>query len=150
LVAWAVRQHPGHLADRLLPLGASLVAGAWLACWISGVAYGPETSAWWGLPAVDEQGLFLRRVPVQALGALAGLAWFALLEAGQRMLNQLPAGSCAGLWLLGTGLCSFGLSYLRADAAQHMAGLRLDAWGALGVAGLSILALFGAWLARHR
>ena len=150
LVAWVIRQHPGLMADRLLPLGAALVAGAWLACWVSGVAYGSETSAWWGLPAMDEQGLVLKRVPVQALGALAGLAWFVQLETGQKTLSQLPAGSSAAIWLLGTALCMFGLSYLRADSIQLLSGLRLDAWGSLGVAGLALLALLGAWLVRRR
>jgi phosphatidylglycerol:prolipoprotein diacylglycerol transferase len=150
LAAWAFHQHPGRLADRLLPLGTALVAAGWLACWVSGAGYGGETNAWWGLPSADEQGLYAQRVPVQALGALAALAWFALLDAGQERLARLPAGSSAAAWLLGTALCLFGLSFLRADPTRLLDGLRLDAWGALGAALLAVIGLAGAWLARQR
>lgn len=152
VVSWAIRQHPGKVSDRLLPLGATLVAGAWLACWISGAAYGPETNTWWGLPSVDEQGLYAQRVPTQLIGVLAALALYAGLEAMQgpgRLLTRLPAGSAASLWLLGTALSLYGLSYLRVDPAQLLAGLRLDAWGALAVAALAVICFVCAWLARR-
>ena len=150
LVSLLIHQHPGKVADRLLPLGAALVAGAWLACWISGAAYGRETSAWWGLPSADELGFYARRFPVQALGVLAALAWYALLESRQSLFDRLPAGSAASLWLLGTALSLFGLSFLRGDPARIVGSLRLDALGDLATILLAVLCLTSIWVARQR
>lgn len=150
LVSLVVHQHPGKVADHLLPLGAALVAGAWLACWISGAAYGSQTNAWWGLPSTDELGFFARRVPVQALGVLAALAWYALLESRQNMLAQLPPGSTSTAWLIGTALVLFGLSFMRGDPAPILAGLRLDAWVDLAVVTFALACLFGILITRQR
>lgn len=153
LSAWLAGRQPGRSADLLLPLGAALSAAAWLACWLDGAAYGAQSPAWWALPAGDEWGLYARRFPTQLLGALLALGWYALLEAGQgagRPLNRLPEGGLAAVWLLGSGLSLFGLALLRGDPAQLWAGLRLEAWAALGVCLLALLGLGWAWLAARQ
>jgi phosphatidylglycerol:prolipoprotein diacylglycerol transferase len=138
------RQSLGKLADGLIPLAATLVIAAWLGCWLEGCAYGPVTSGWWGLPASDEWGKITLRFPTQLLGAVLALATFWLLEYGPDILDRgdenVP-GHTAGLGLVMLALEIFGLSFLRADPALYWAGMRLDAWAALGFALVGILAL---------
>ncbi len=129
----------GPLADGLLPLLGSLSIAAWLGCWSDGSAYGAPSSAWYALPAVDEWGALAPRLPVQLLGALFSLLLFIALEQAQAWLHR--PGLAASLGLVGWGLAFFGLSFLRADQAQTWLGLRLDAWGALGIAAVGMLGM---------
>jgi phosphatidylglycerol:prolipoprotein diacylglycerol transferase len=138
---------PGPLADGLLPLLGSLSIAAWLGCWIDGSAYGHPTTAWYALPASDEWGAVAGRLPVQLLGALLTLIVFVGLEQARGRYRQ--PGMVAGLGLLGWAMIFFGLSFLRADPAQAWQGLRLEAWGALGVAGVGLASLL-VGLLRYR
>jgi phosphatidylglycerol:prolipoprotein diacylglycerol transferase len=134
----------GPLADGLLPLLGTLSIAAWLGCWSDGTAYGASSTTWVALPAADEWGEVALRLPVQLLGALLALALFAGLEQVRGRLRS--PGLAAILGILGWAFILFGLSFLRADPAQQCLGLRLEAWGALGVAGVGLAGLVGLLL----
>jgi phosphatidylglycerol:prolipoprotein diacylglycerol transferase len=129
----------GPLADGLLPLLGMLTIAAWLGCWADGSAYGAPSTAWYALPARDEWGAQAARFPVQLLGALLSLTLFIGLEQARSHLRR--PGLEASLGWLGVALILFGLSFLRADPAQIWLGLRLDAWGALGIAAIALPAI---------
>jgi prolipoprotein diacylglyceryltransferase len=130
----------GIVADSLLPLLASMTVVSWLSCWLAGVAYGPLSNAWWGLPARDEWGTVAPRLPLQFLGALLSVGLFASLEMSRERWKF--AGRAAALGLLGLALQLFALSFLRADPAPLWRGLHPDAWGAIGLGFLSLILLF--------
>lgn len=134
-----VNQSVGALGDMLLPLAATTTVASWMGCWLDGCAYGSLSEGWWGIRARDEWGLMLPRVPVQVMGALLTVALFWAIE---RISDRLPVpGQAAGLALLGIALELFGLSFLRADPIPYWRGMRLDAWGALVLAGAAALYL---------
>ena len=137
LSVWRNRQPWGKVADALLPLMVVITVAAWLACWSAGCFYGKPTDAWWGMPARDDWGVVASRLPVQLWGAIASLVLFWAID---RSRNWLTApGEAAHLALFSLALVVFGLSFLRADPIQIWSGLRLDAWGWLGLAGFAFL-----------
>jgi prolipoprotein diacylglyceryltransferase len=127
----------GTLADALLPLAGTLTIAAWVGCWLDACSYGLPSDAWWALPSGDEWGVIVNRVPVQLLGALATLLVIWLLDWGGRRLPVRGTGAALGLF--GVSAMLFGLSYLRADPTPIWNGLRLDAWGAVGLMAFSSL-----------
>lgn len=129
----------GPLADGLLPLLGTLSIAAWLGCWSDGTAYGAPSSAWYALPAVDEWGALTPRLPVQLIGALLSLLLFIGLEQAQARLRRPGLAACLGL--VGWGVILVGLSFWRADPAQVWMGLRLEAWGASGVAAVGLVGM---------
>jgi hypothetical protein len=132
------------LAEALLPLATTVSVLVWLACWLDGVAYGPATTAWWGLPARDEWGTLALRVPLQFLGAALTLGLLGLVDAAtpeRRRLRKQVKLTPALLWAAGFSGVMLGLSFLRADPAPTWYGLRLDAWAALFLLGVSLAAL---------
>lgn len=123
--------HVGVLADMLLPLAGTMTVTAWLGCWMDRCGYGWPSTAWWALPAHDEWGVLAGRIPVQLLGALSTLILIWLLD---RSSTRLPVkGMSASLGLFGISAMIFTLSYLRADPTPIWYGLRLEAWGAIGL-----------------
>lgn len=140
------RYEPGELADALLPLLATVGGATWLGCWLEGCAYGALWNAWGGLPAPDESGATVSRLPLQLLGALLLVGWVAFLD---RRRRQARPGMAAALGFLGISLELLALSFLRADPGFYWQGLRLDAWGALVLAFLS-LAVFLFISLQHR
>ena len=81
--------------------------------------------------------MITNRVPVQLIGALATLILIWLLDWGGQ---RLPAhGTGAVLGLFGVSAVLFGLSYLRTDPTPIWNGLRLDAWGSLGLMAFSTI-----------
>ncbi len=117
-----------RLADWLYPLIPPLAIGAWLGCWLTGVAYGPQLPAgtWWAVQAIDEAGVIAPRMPLQLGAALALAVFYFLMET----LTPLPRPSG---WLssLGTSwlvLVSLVASFLRTDPVPLWNGLRLDTW----------------------
>lgn len=137
----------GWLADRLYPLLPPLAITAWLGCWQAGVAYGfraPE-GAWWGVPAVDENGEMLLRWPVQLAAALSLLFFFALLE--RRFKPLRPPGRLSGLALTGLLLHLVAVSLLRADPSPTWNGLRVDLWAAIIYLALYLTFLILSFLA---
>lgn len=137
--AIALRTSIGRLADVFLPLLTSITVAAWLACWLTGSAYGHHVEAWWGIPARDEWGTVSQRFPVQLLGALGTVALFWVTE---RLRPSLPhAGQAAGLNWLGLSLLILGLSFLRADPAPSWSGLRPETWGGIGLLTMALIGL---------
>jgi hypothetical protein len=117
-----------------------------MGCWFQACSYGFPSNAWWMLPSGDEWGVIAPRVPVQILGALATLLMIWLLDWGGR---RLPVrGASAAMGLFGISAVLFGLSYLRADPTPIWNGLRLDAWGAVGLmifSGFLVVVLLLYW-----
>jgi prolipoprotein diacylglyceryltransferase len=150
LYARLQRVHLGALLDGLFPLAALIVVGAWMACWLNGYAYGPQSSAWWAVPARDEWGMMAPRLPVQPLGALVSLGVLWLVDrlrkrysSPQEVDTDQPAiqpGLIAIFGYFCLSLEVFVLSFLRADPTPIWAGLRLDTWSALGFTLLTGLA----------
>lgn len=138
----------GPLIDGLLPLLGTISIAAWLGCWLDGSAYGAPSNAWYALPGGDEWGTVEPRVPVQLFGALLTLLLFAGLEQARSSLHR--PGLAGSLGLLGWAAVLFGLSFLRADPAQVWQWLRLEAWGAVGVAGLGVVSLAAVLLSKER
>ena len=120
-------------ADALLPLGTTQAIMGWL----MGSAYGQSLP--WGLPFADEFGNFASRWPVQLIGVTLTLAVFIPLDYTRPRLS--PQGLAASLWLLGQAIIFLMLSFMRADPIPAWYGLRLEAWGAMIVAGIAILCL---------
>jgi hypothetical protein len=71
-----------------------------------------------------------------------------LLDWGQTRLHR--NGLAAALALLGLSLELFGLSFLRADPAPLWNGVRLEAWAALGFAGIAGVAIIITSLQRNQ
>ncbi len=121
----------GLLADTLQPLVGSITLASWLGCWLGTCSYGPPSAAWFALPARDEWGVMASRVPVQVMGAALTLLITWLIDwAGRRVR---VAGLSASIGVFGIAGVLFALSYLRADPVPIWHGLRLEAWGALGL-----------------
>ena len=137
----------GLLTDRLVPLAISLSVSGWLACWLEGCAYGPESSAWYAIPAWDEWSVMGDRFPTQLLGALLTIGLYSLLQILTPRL--IDPGQPTSTTLLGLGVINYGLTYLRADPMLIWNGLRLDAWAGLGFALLGLVSLIVIW-ARSR
>lgn len=129
----------GPFADALLPLAGTLAIAAWMGCWLDACSYGAPSNAWWALPSGDEWGVIANRVPVQLIGAIATLIVIWLLDWGGRHLPIHGTGAVLGLF--GTSAVLFGLSYFRADPTPIWNGLRVDAWGSLGLMAFSALSV---------
>jgi phosphatidylglycerol---prolipoprotein diacylglyceryl transferase len=128
----------GALSDGLLPMLPGLVVFTWLGCWMAGAGYGlPMTASEAGsLPAIDENGITLNRVPVQLLSALLLALLFFLLEF---IYQPVHSGQRSALSLVCLGTINFGSSFLRADPAPIWSGLRLDGWASLALAAAGLL-----------
>ncbi len=129
----------------LFPLLPPVAVSAWLACWVTGVAYGsPVTSSFIALLARDEWGVYLGRFPLQLVGALLSLVLFALIESWSG-LNRQPWRKFS-LGVLAAVLPATGLSFLRADSTPLWAGLRPDTWGFLCLSLVAFLLLASSFL----
>lgn len=118
------------LVEELIPLAGLIVVSSWLGCWLSGCAYGEEWLSVLAVPARDEWGRVLNRVPVQLSGALIGLVWMWGLESLGKPRSNVN-GRTAAIAILTLGLQFGGLFFLRADPSVQFLGLRGDIWGAL-------------------
>jgi phosphatidylglycerol:prolipoprotein diacylglycerol transferase len=146
IISWVWRKPLGLLADTLFPLAGTLAIAAWMGCWLGGCSYGVAADIWWALPSRDEWGVVASRVPVQLIGAAATLLIIWLLDTVGRRLPVRGMGAMLGL--LGLSAVLFGLSYLRIDPTPIWRGLRLEAWGALGLmilSGLTVVVLLAYW-----
>jgi phosphatidylglycerol:prolipoprotein diacylglycerol transferase len=136
----------GELADLLLPLAGTMTITAWMGCWMDRCGYGINSNAWWALPARDEWGVLADRIPVQLIGAISTLMLIWLLD---RSGKRLPVkGMSASIGLFGLSAVVFALSYLRADPIPIWNGLRLEAWGAIGLmifSSLTVVVLLFNW-----
>ena len=141
----------GKLADTLLPLAGILTIAAWLGCWVDSCGYGLASDMWWALPGRDEWGVLTNRVPVQLMGAIITLVLIWLLDwAGKRL--PIP-GLNAAIGLFGMSAVIIALSFLRADPTPIWNGLRLEAWGAIGLmifAIFAVVVLLSRWKIRKK
>lgn len=128
-VSWRIPV--GKLADAMLPLAGTIAVAAWMGCWLGGCSYGMASSSWWAITVRDELGVTVKRFPVQLAGALLTLMLVWGLDWASRFLPIRGMGAAIGLF--GLSAVVFGLSYLRSDPMPVWRGLRLDAWGALGL-----------------
>ncbi len=141
----------GLLADVYLPLAGMLTMSAWLGCWVNGCSYGAQSQAWWALPSRDEWGVVSPRMQVQLMAAFLTLLYFLWLERLHKKLPQPGLGALLGLLGISAGIFFF--SFLRADPAPVISGLRLEAWGALGLiipSGISAVVLLLRWKLGHK
>jgi phosphatidylglycerol:prolipoprotein diacylglycerol transferase len=144
LALWLLAGEPAlQAADRLTRLVVPVAVAVWLACLPLGCAYGlPAQGQPWGLPAPDETGHMVMRIPTQILAALTLLASAILLE--WRLPPAAPAGRRAALVILALAINLFLFSFLRGDPLPILWGWRLDSW----TAGLFLLlSLTGCGLA---
>ncbi len=150
ILAWWWKLPAGMLADILFPLAGMLAIASWLGCWFGTCSYGLPSHAWWALPARDEWGVLATRVPVQLLGSVATLALVWLMDWIGRRLPGM--GLSASLGLFGISGVIFALSYFRDDPVPIWHGLRLEAWGAMGLMALSatiVVVLLVRWKSRQ-
>jgi phosphatidylglycerol:prolipoprotein diacylglycerol transferase len=148
-VVW--RMPLGTLSEALLPLAGTISVAAWMGCWLGGCSYGLPANGWWALPGRDELGAVANRVPVQLIGAILTLSLIWILDGVARRFPVRGMGAVIGL--LGISVVVFGLSYLRIDPTPVWKGLRLEAWGALGVmifCGVTLVVLLAHWMIRRK
>lgn len=120
----------------IVPLGALV----WTGCWTEGIAYGitlPE-GTWWGVPAADGAGQTLLRAPVQLLAAISLMVFMGVLELALARVNR--PGIRGGLAGLVFSLHMLLFTFLRADPAPSLLGLRLETWYAILIAGIFFFA----------
>lgn len=120
-----------QFADQLYPLLPPIAVTTWLGLWQAGAAYGPALPGgqWWGVPSLDESGVYNQHMPLQPLAALSLLVFFITLEARVKPLQ--PAGRLSGAAFGGLLLHMLVISLLRADPAPTWRGLPMNFWEAL-------------------
>jgi len=117
----------GEMADSFLPLLGLMVLAAWLMGWGSGVGYGFETSAWYGIPVRDILGLVSKRWPLPILGAVFSGGWIigTILFPLKRVRKP---GFRAVLAIAGLTGINLSLSFFREDPAPQFLSLRWESW----------------------
>jgi prolipoprotein diacylglyceryltransferase len=127
----------GKLADRQLPLVASLSVAVWLGCWLTGCAYGPDSI--WGLSIKDEWGIWQQRLPIQLIDATLTVALFWGIEKFKNQMRSTPSGLAASLGLAGLSLILLITSLLRVDPYPLYNGLRIESWASIIFFGIALL-----------
>ena len=117
-----------NLLDTTSVMVAPLAITTWIGCYFAGVAYGPLAPAgtWWGIPGVDEYGVFSARLPLQPLAAILLTLYYFFLD--QKYPRLRKPGQKAAWTYLGLSLNLLVFTLLRADPAPLWMGLRLDFW----------------------
>jgi prolipoprotein diacylglyceryltransferase len=149
LAARYLRTSPTQLADALLPLLACVTTSAWLASWMTGYAYGPETDAWWGLPVRDEWGELARRWPIQLAAAVTTLGIHALIQRLRTKRSLQEPGLAASLELGGIAAIILIVSSFQASVLPIWRDLPITSWFAAGTLALT-MGLASAILLRKR
>lgn len=121
----------GWISDQLYPLLPPVVVAAWLGCWQIGAAYGPAApdGAWWAVPGMDENGVILRRWPVQLTAAVILLVFFVVVERWMKPY-KMP-GRLSGTVVFGLLMHFLFFSFVCADPSPYWNNLRLDSWAAI-------------------
>lgn len=124
------------LTDAMVLPALMVAFAAWTGCLLESCVVGlPVQGGPLALPAADLFGVVAPRWPTAAVGmALCGLLLcaFILLEGRAVAPGWRAVGALAGVAAIGLTL-----SFTRADPSLSVAGLRIDAWGAIGVLGLA-------------
>jgi len=140
LVRWIWKESLGELVDCYLPLLGMVAVGVWLAEWGTGIGYGPQIGAWFGIPVKDIFGTIEKRWPLPILGALLSTVWTAGVILFP-LKRQRPEGTRGLLGAAGLMAVTVGISFLRVDPAPVLLGFRLDSWLSL----LFLAAFCGGW-----
>jgi prolipoprotein diacylglyceryltransferase len=125
--------------DNLIPLFTSTAIFFWIACWITGYAYGVEIDTWWGVPAADEWGDVSHRWPTQLFGISSILSMQFLIEYFQNRNWVKKPGAATGLILAGTAIIALCISHFRADPVPNWMGINLDVWFSIFIITLAAL-----------
>ena len=120
----------GELADQYLPLMGVTAVGAWLLSWGTGIGYGPEVEAWYGIMVQDLYGYSLIRWPLPILAALLSGGWIAgvILFPIKR---QRDPGFRALVGMAGIIAINGVISFFKVDPAPVLWGLRWESWFSL-------------------
>jgi len=138
LAARCIRTSPFQLADVLRPLLVCLTASAWLASWMAGYAYSPETQAWWGLPVRDEWGGYAHRWPTQLAAAVTTLGLHALVQHMRTKRPLQEPGLAASLELGGMAAIILAVTPFQANVQPMWGNLPIATWFAAGMLILSM------------
>lgn len=122
------RCSPGWIADQLYPLLPILSISIWMGSWLIGTAYGPQTpaGAWWGIPSLDESGIYSQRWPLQPIAAVSLLLLFWLIE--MQVKPSHPAGMLSGSAFCVLLVHLILTSLMRSDPVPFWNGIRMDIW----------------------
>jgi len=120
----------GEMADQYLPLLGVMAFGAWLSSWGTGIGYGPEVEAWYGIPVQDLYGFALKRWPLPILGALLCGGWTAGVILFPINRHRDP-GFRALIGTTGIVAINGVISFLKVDPAPVLWGLRWESWFSL-------------------
>lgn len=125
----------GELADLYLPLLGVMSVGIWLLTWWSGIGFGPEVGAWYGITVQDLYGYSLKRWPLPIMGAFLSGAWVAgvILFPIKRHRNS---GFRTLIGMAGLLVVNVVISFFKVDPAPYHWGLRWESW-------FSLISLFG-------
>ena len=129
----------GDFSDELLPLFTCIVTSVWLACWLTGYAYGSEVDAWWGVPAKNEWGDFAVRWPVQLVGSISALLIHWLAGFSKHRLNIKYPGIPTCVEVIGFGLTLSILSNFRAEFFNQWKGIDLDILAIISVVFFTVI-----------
>jgi len=135
-------------ASEITPLAGALAVSVWLGCWLSGIAYGPVSSAAGGLPAADAFGAIAWRFPLQAIGAAGGSVFLWLGRfLRKKYAHCFAPGMDLGLVLAGNAALAFGLFFLRADFSPMWHNIRVEMWeaGAVFLMAVFLFVLAGVY-----
>ncbi len=140
LISLILRKPILPLLDQMSLMILPIAALVWAGCWTEGIAYGITVpgGAWWGVPAVDGAGRVLLRAPVQLLAAISTVFFLGVLESALVKVKRL--GIRGGLAGLVFSLNMLAFTFLRADPAPSLLGLRLETWYAILIAGIFFFA----------
>ncbi|MCD6425519.1 MAG: prolipoprotein diacylglyceryl transferase [Anaerolineales bacterium] len=133
----------GELADQYLPLLGMMAFGTWLVSWGTGIGYGPEVEAWYGILVQDLYGLSLKRWPLPILGALLSGGWTAgvILFPIKRQRDhgfRALTGTAGLLAINGV------ISFFKIDPVPVLWGLRWESWFSLISLAIIMIYLFMA------
>lgn len=135
-VHWKLELVEEHLSRLVMPLG---IAG-WAGLWVSGLGYGTklEGTFWWAMPAVDESGVVSLRTPLQPIAILSLAVFLGVLELWLHQRKQPSLRAPLTFLIFSADMLL--LSFLRADPAPMLFGLRIETWLAMiyTLAGIAI------------
>jgi phosphatidylglycerol---prolipoprotein diacylglyceryl transferase len=112
-------------------------------CFLNGCCSGRPTDGWWGVRLPDHRGVWRRRVPLQALEAVWGLA---VLAGACGVWSRRSGGGAVLLFTLGAyGAGRILLEPLR-DETDRLTGMSVHRTISTGFVVVALGALLIAWL----
>ena len=120
----------GELADQYLPLLGVMAAGIWLLSWWSGIGFGPEVEAWFGITVNDLYGYSLKRWPLPIIGSVFSGGWIAGVILFP-LKRHLSSGFRALIGVAGLLVVNLVISFFKVDPAPYYWGLRWESWFSL-------------------